>query len=126
MIVTLYFSGCRARVAAQDCKLCQSGPKCGWGIIGFADHACSTSANDDNLLPAILEQFFGRHGRDVSSGRIQYAMNGWLHSGEEQLLEDGESGEVYVDGQADEREGEMNFSIFAPCGFAILNINGCF
>lgn len=126
MIVTLYFSGCRARVAAQDCKLCQSVQKCGWEVLGFADHACSTSANDDNLLSAILEQFFGRHGRDVSSGRILVAMNRYLDTGEEQLFEDDESGEVYMDGQVGEREEEMESAIFASCGFAMLSIKGRF
>lgn len=82
-------------------------------FFGFADHACSTSANDDNLLPAILEQLFVRHGRDVSSGRILIAMNGCLDTGEEQLFEEGEGGEVYVDVDVEtgEREGEMDFAI---------------
>ena len=35
-------------------------------VICRSDHSCSTSANNDNLLPAILEQCFVRHG--IASG----------------------------------------------------------
>ena len=66
-IVTLYLSGCCARVAAQDCLGFSWGEMIDSNVQMESDHSCGTSANDDDLLPPIFEQRF--IGHDDSCGR---------------------------------------------------------
>ena len=55
-----------------------------WGVSEITDHSCSTSTNNYDLLPAIFEQAFRRHGMDNSSSGIALLAMG--DGGIEELL----------------------------------------